>query len=235
MKNFFWISRLYFKRNFLAPANYLLIGLPLIFIVAFNIIDGVTAEGNLTSLAIPIVLVFQFFSADISAGWLHSDIKGPIGARILVSGNDRRVFYLSVIVTSWLFSVLIGILLVIATPIFFNMEWPNIPLTILAIALLSLMTQLIGVLIFYFTADKKASGKMGHLFGEAMVGLSILPAMFNNQILDDIVSYLPVGIGDQLVHATRIADTIIPIIILLGIIAILSGVVFIIGKGKDYA
>ena len=235
MKNFFWISRLYFKRNFLYPSNYLLIGLPLIFITAFHIIDNMTAESNFASLTLLIILVFQFFSADVPAGWLHSDLKGPTGARILVSGNDKRVFYLSIVATSWLFNLLIGILLVIVTPIFFNIQWPNMTLTIVAIALLSLMTQLIGVLVFYFTADQKASGKIGYLFGEVMVGVSILPAMFNNSTLEIIVQYLPVGLGEQLVYATSFTDAVLPIIILLGISAVLSGTVLVVGKGKNYA
>jgi len=234
MKNFFWISRLYFKRNFLVPANYLLIGLPLIFTTAFHMMTNIAPEADFTFIAIPLILSFQFFSADVTAGWLHEDLKGPTGARLLVSGNHSRVFYISVITTSWLFSLLMGALLIPITSIFFNIEWANIPLSFLALAFLSLITQIAGVLIFYFTKDTKAAGKIGYLFGEIMIGIAIFPSAFNITFLENITKYFPVGLGVRLTAAMSVTDAIVPTAILIGIVIVLSAIVLVVEKRKNY-
>jgi len=195
---------------------------------------NIAPEADFTFIAIPLILAFQFFSADVTAGWLHEDLKGPTGARLLVSGNDSRVFYISVITTSWLFSLLMGALLIPITSIFFNIEWVNIPLSFLALAFLSLITQIVGVLIFYFTKDKKAAGKIGYLFGEIMIGIAIFPSAFSITFLENITKYFPVGLGEQLAHATNFADAILPTAILIGIIIVLSAIVLVVEKRKNY-
>jgi len=158
MKNFFWISRLYFKRSFLAPANLLMIGLPIIFMVAFYLVDlflagqvtyyGLEDSGRMSFMhvVIPMILGFQFFGTDGVAESLHNDLKGPTGARLKVSGNDNRVFYLAVITASWMFYLLTGLFLIPIAYFVFGVPFASIPLTILALALLALMAQVIGVI-----------------------------------------------------------------------------------------
>jgi len=249
MKNFFWISSMYFKRAFLAPANYLMIGLPIIFMTILYLIDrfmqaqftyyelaNIPLANALNLMTIPMILAFQLFGVDGAAGELHSDLKGPTGARLKVSGIDERVFYLSVIASSWSFYSLTGAICIAVGHFVFGIYFASIPLTFLALALLALMAQVISIIIFYFTKDEKASGRIGYLFGEIVMGITLLPALLTNapKIVSDILSWFPVGVGERLVKATTFGEIMLPVGVLLGMIAVLSCAVFVIGRRKGY-
>ena len=240
MKNFLWISKLYFRLSFLELANYLMIGLPVIFLTVLYLTNNFLniqmayyeipyyQAGGIMSIVIPMILCFQFFGSDGVAAALHEDLNGPVGARLKISGTDERVFYLAVIVANWLFFLLTGVVVLAIAHFVFSIYFASIPLTFLALALLSLMAQVIGVLIFQFTKNKKASGKIGYLLGEIMMAIAIFPTVFfsNSEFLKNTVSYLPVGLGERLVAATNFVQIMFPVGILLGIIGIITIVVF---------
>jgi|GEM_PF-1851294 len=254
MKNFFWVFKHYFKRNFFALPNYLLIGLPLIFILAFGAfasflggVDGandpemldafVTLFGGLTVL---IVLGFQFFGADTASGWLHEDLKGPTGSRLRVSGVSERYFYLAVIVAGWLFNLLVGGILIVITELvpFINAYWGNYIFAMIAIALIAFVVQLIGVLIFYTSKDKKSAGKIGYVFGEIMIGVALLPAFgdaFNlPAVVERIFDFFPAGLGLNAVRSTSFVGALPYFGILLAIGAVMAGIVMVVGRRKGH-
>ena len=240
MKNFIWICQHYFKRNVLDPFNLLLIGLPLVFIFAFTLIDQfLQAHGapdfmSFDTIAIPMVLGFLFFGTDITANWLHSDLKGSVGARLLVTGIDKRTFFLSVTIAGWFYLFFMGMLLVAIVSLIFDGDWGNYAMVTVVILLLALLTQLIGVLIFYFTKDKKSSARVSHLFGEIFIGVSIFPYAFNmGEMLTRILSHSPVGIGVQATHADSFANALPNLGMLLGYIFVLLIAVFIVGRRKE--
>ena len=241
MKNFFWILTHYLKRNFLNLANYLVIGLPLIFSFAFQLVANFLIANNLdgsafANLAIVIVLGFQFFGADLTTNWLHADLKGSTRLRLHASGNDQRVFYLAVVIAGWLFNTLMGAVLVAITSLiaFFNADWGNYILIMLAILLLSFLTQLVGVLIFYTTKDKKAGAKVAYLFGEAMIGIAIFPAMFNlSNTIKNITNYLPAELGVHITTATTFASARQQLAILFGMNILLATCIFLIGRRRN--
>ena len=245
MKNFMWIFKHYFKRNFLHLANYLLIGLPLIFILAFSAmtnflggIEGVDEAfiATIGGLTVAIVLGFQFFGADLVSGWLHDDLKGPTEARLRVSGIDERVVYLAVIVSGWLFSILTGGILIIITELvpFINASWGNYIFAVIAIALVALVIQLVGVLIFYFTKDGKTAGKVGYVFGEIMIGVALFPAMFNfPTVVERIFGFFPAELAMQAIDSNSFVNALPYFGILLAMIVVMGLVVIFVGRGKN--
>ena len=249
MKNFFWISRLYFKRQFFDLANYLMVGLPIIFLTVFYLTDrflqtlqtSYELANNplanvLTLITIPMILCFQFFGTDAVASALHEDLKGPTGARLKVSGNDERVFYLAVVAAAWLFYLLTGAVVIAVAHFIFSIYFASVPLTFLALALLALMAQIIGVMMFYFTKDSKTSGRFAYLFGEVMIGIALFPFVFVNmpEVIKNILNWFPVGIGLRLIETTNFAEAMLLVGVLLGMSVALSVAVFVIGRRKGY-
>ena len=239
MNNFIWICKHYFKRNFLVPANLLLIGLPLVFLFAFNLIGQfLNSAGhdhfNFTMLAIPMVLAFIFFGTDITGNRLHDDLKGSVGARLFVTGVDKRTFFFSVTVAGWFYLFVMGMLLVAIASLLFDGDWGNYATVAIVIFLLALMTQLIGVLIFYFTKDKKSSARISYLFGEVFIGLSVIPNAFNlGETITSILAHLPVGVGIQAIEADSFVIALSNFGILLGYIVVLVVAVLVVGRRKE--
>ena len=241
MKNFFWILTHYLKRNFLDIPNYLLIGLPLVFIFAFQLItDFLTANdidgSGLSGLTIVIVLAFQFFGADLVSDWLHQDLKGSTRLRLYVSGNDQRVFYFAVVIAGWLFNILMGTILIAITSLvpFINANWGNYVLAFIVIIFLSFLTKLIGVLIFYFTKDNKSGARFSYLFGEAMIGIALFPAIFNlPDIVRTVTDFLPIGLGLRITETSTFGSTLPYFGILLAMNIVLAMTVLLIGRRKN--
>jgi hypothetical protein len=230
----------YFKRNILDLGNLLLIGLPLIFIFTFHLVGQFeNASVNLDTvdttvldmLIVLIVLGFQFYGADNVTHSLHHDFKGSVRARLFVTGTDQRIFFLAVIVVNWLYSFVIGMLLVAITTLFFHVDyWGNYSLVMLVILFLSLLAQLVGVLIFYFTKDKKSAASVVHLFGEVMQGTSFIMFINLEGVIGNLSNQLPIQLGLKVIEA----NSIISLIILLGYCTVLSVMVFFIGRRRHY-
>lgn len=240
MNNFVWILKHYLKKNFLNPMNLLIIGLPLVFAFTFYLLNNFILEligtdiPMLAGITIPLVLGFQFFGADLTADWLHHDLKGPTRSRLLVSPIDQRVFYWGVIVAGWLFNVFYGSIVVAITVIAFGEAWGNYGLVLLVMLCLSFITQLVGVLIFHFTKDEKSGTRMSYVFGEIMMGITFLPVIVGTTFLSEwittITNHFPVNLGMNIIANNYLAFNLA---IMLGIGASLAVVVFLIGRRKS--
>ncbi|MCL2377718.1 MAG: hypothetical protein FWC77_01170 [Defluviitaleaceae bacterium] len=240
MKNLMWISTHYLKKNFLNPTNLIIIGLPLVFSFAFFLANNYILEmigiemPLIANLTIPLVLGFQFFGADLTSDWLHHDLKGPTRSRLLVSPIDQRVFFGGVILTGWLFNVFYGSIVVAVTSIVFGVDWGNYGLVLLVMLCFSFMAQFVGVLIFYFTKDEKSGTRLAYVFGEIMLGITFLPVLVSatnfGERIDSIANYLPVNMGMNIIANNYLVSNLA---IILGIIAILGVVIFLVGRHRS--
>jgi len=240
MHNFLWIFRHYLKKNFLNPANLLLIGLPLIFVFAFHLLNNYILEliGSeavvLYGIAVPMVLGFQFFGADLTADWLHHDMKGPTRARLLVSPIEPRVFYAGVMMAGWLFNVFYGVVVVGITAVALGEDFGNYGWVLVVLLCLSFIAQLAGVLIFNFSKDEKSGSRISYVFGEVMIGISILPILFANRNLgapvNALINHLPVSLG---LHMINNYNVLYNLAVLLSMVALLSVVAFFIGRQRN--
>ncbi|MCL2362538.1 MAG: hypothetical protein FWC73_12100 [Defluviitaleaceae bacterium] len=241
MNNFLWIFRHYLKKNFLTPANLLVIGLPIIFMLTFHLLNNYLLEllGTevvlLYGIGVPMVLGFQFFGADLTADWLHHDMKGPTRARLLVSPVAPRVFYAGVMLAGWLFNVFYGSIVVAITAAAFGETFGNYGLVLLVLLCLSFITQLVGVLIFYFTKDEKSGTRLSYVFGEIMIGITILPFVFpdlfdTNGPAATLINHFPTNVGLNIIYNNNLLYNLA---VMLGIVALLSLVAFIIGRQRN--
>lgn len=240
MRDFLWIFRHYMKKNILGFSNLLLIGLPLVFALAFYllenyILDFVGVASPLYGIIIPLVLTFQFFGGDLTADWLHTDMKGPTHARLLASPVSPRVFYAGVMLAGWLFNVFYGSVVVAVTAVAFGVEWGHYGLVLIILLCLSFITQLVGLLIFYFTKDQKSGARISYVFGEVMIGITFLPFLLATQIasvdsLATLVNHLPVGAGMNIIARDNMLYSLA---VLLAMVAVMSVVTFVVGRQRN--
>jgi len=244
MRNFMWIFRHYMKKNFLNPTNLLIIGLPLVFSAAFVLLDNFILQetdgmvgGMMYGAVMAMVLAFQFFGADLTANWLHHDIKGVQRARLLVSPIAPRTFYVGVVAAGWLFNVVYGSIVVGITHIsFFGTEWGNLGLVLVILLFLSMMSQLVGLMIFYGTKDEKSGARMAYVFGEIMAGVSLLPIIMVNMVENlpgavvAITNHLPVSAGLNIVNGESIPYNLA---VLAGITAVVAAIALLIGRQRN--
>jgi len=229
MRDFVWIFRHYLKKNFLTPANLIVIALPLVFVF------GIKAANLLYGIVIPIVLAFQFFCADLTASWLHHDMKGPTRSRLLVSPVAPRVFYMAVMMAGWLFSVFYGGIVVAITVIAFGVEWGNYGLVLVVLLALSFITQMVGVLIFRSTKDEKSAARVSYVFGEVMMLIALVPSIINN-IIDvsatfaSILNHLPISVGMNIIAADSLLYNLA---VLMGMVAVVTAVAFLVGRQEE--
>jgi hypothetical protein len=242
MRKFILISTHYFKKNILDPTSLLLLGLPLVFIFTFGLIEsfllsqGLEEAGIVLDLAVTvqIVLAFQFFGASCTTDWLHSDMKGAVRARLLVTGINQRLFNISVIAAGWIFNVIYGMILVGITSVFFDTYWGSYFIALIVIALISLLSQIAGALIFYMTKDEKTGSRVAYFFGEIMIGLAIIPFAFNvGDVVRNIGGYLPIGLGVETIEFYSISEVAINLGILLGYSFVLAIIVYYVSKRKQ--
>ena len=210
MNNFTWIFKHYFKRNVLDISTLLNIALPIIFAVALQLMVNFQLSGegayeafiDLNPVFILLVLGFQFFGAGNTASLLHADLKGAVRARLLVSGVDEGVFSLAVVIASWVFNIIQGIAVIIFTTVVLDANWGNYGVALAVLALVALMAQLVGVIIFKYTKDAKAASRMSYFFGEAMLAVSILPVFVD--ALAPVANYFPVLAGAYIIQTTSL-------------------------------
>jgi len=238
MRNFTWIFMHYFKKNILCPANLLVIGLPLVFIFAFDMLDNYISDFLnirtylLYGITMPIVLGFQFFCADLTSDWLHHDMKGPTRSRLLVSPVAPWVFYMAVMAAGWLFSVLYGSIVVAVTAVAFGVEWGNYGWVLVVMLALSFITQMVGVLIFRNTKTEKSGTRVSYVFGEVMLGITILPITIGNATdlsapVVAIFNHSPVSVGMGIIaNDNRLYN----LAVLFGMAAVMAVIAFIIGR-----
>lgn len=241
MKNFMWICKHYFKRNILDISNLLSIALPILFALAYYLIlnfqmtDDNAYERMATrnSLVILTVVVFQFFGVGCTVGFCHKDLKGATKARLLVSGIGRRAFLMAIVVSGLLYNIIQGVILVAFTSLVLDIDWGNYAIALFAIGMTALFSSICGIIIFSYTKGEKEGSRMSYFFGEIMCGLALVPIFLNVGMLTNVMHYLPVKLGVNMINAGTTQDMLLYAAIFVGQLIVVAAVAFFIGRETD--
>jgi hypothetical protein len=133
-----------------------------------------------------------------------------------------------------------GMILVAITSITIDKDWGNYGLVILVILLISFLSQLVGVIIFYFSKTEKAGSRYAYFFGEVMTLIAMIPILMpvlfqgidGEGIVMTVINHFPVGLGLQVIQSDSISGALLPLGILLGLNVVIAVIVLIIGRGK---
>jgi hypothetical protein len=154
---------------------------------------------------------------------------------------------MGIMTAGWLTNVLYGGVVIAAAALIFDVAWGNFGVVLAVVLCLSLITQLVGVIIFYFTKDEKSSSRLTYVFGEIMIGISMLPILASNLFspggvleagnlfspggaLEAILNHLPVSLGTQIVEGSNMP---LGFGVLILINAVLAGAAFLVGRRRN--
>jgi len=198
MQAFGLIFTHYMKRNLRDWQNYLLIVLPLAFIVLNLLVaewDVATLGGyNMvaTVTSMMMMLGFQFFASGTLLHWLFTDFDGDVHWRLSMAPVRQTTFFMSVVVSNLVFAMLQGLLIVAVTALAFDAYWGNGFVTAAVILLTALAVQFCAILIFNLTKKKSTGDGLTYVLG---FGLLAMNNAFGDLGLDFLADYNPVGLG----------------------------------------
>jgi len=205
MKHFFLILTHYLKRCINdAFALIILLAVP-IGMIAFNSVIGDAPMYNgyniNASFVSPAMLVgFQFFNSAYILEFLYKDFRGSMRWRLNAAPCTLRTFIVPAFIANWLFSMLFGVITIIVSSVAFNAYWGNLWVVAAVLVLVSLMSVIVGMLLFLFT--KKMSIANGLVYAISF-GMMLLSGMLFIPLGDSAIATFFMTYGTPLALGAR--------------------------------
>lgn len=254
------IFKHYFKRalsNLLDMA--LVLGIPLGFIILQGTIaDGLTIEAlqlggyniGASINGINMILGFQFFGTWLVFQFLFQDFKSDMRFRLGASPWNITKFVAPAVIAGWIYSVVMGIIVIIISSLIFPMYWGNLLIFASVFLLTSIIGSLICILLFFFAPNLSTASTLHYVICFGFMGLSML--WFNIPFEEGLFYTIaansnPLTIGTRaILHGWSFADvlglglkydmgqSIISIITLVGISFVLAVVAVFAGRRRAF-
>jgi len=160
MSNFLLILGFTFKRSLNEIKSIIILVIIPIGLIVINsmftdtfVLDGynATASNNMPAF----MLAFQFFNMGIVLQYLYNDFRGDMRWRLRSTPHSLLSFIIPTFVANWIFSVGLGIVIIIVSALFLNAYLGNLLILATVLILVSLIATLLAMIIFLLT--KKAS------------------------------------------------------------------------------
>lgn len=165
-----------FKRLFADKAVWLLVIVPMALIVINAVVEDpfVFGDYNVTaSTTMPIfLLAFQFFNMGIMLHYLYHDLKGDMRWRLRATPNSTLSYVLPAFTASWLFSVLLGLVIVAASVLFLGAYLGSLLVTLVVLLLVSLFASFLAMLLFLFIEKFSLANTLVYVISFALMILS---------------------------------------------------------------
>ena len=205
MNNFFLNLKLYLKRCINDTfALLILLAIP-IGMIAFNSVIGDMDMYNgyniNASVVSPMMLVgFQFFNSAYIIEFLYKDFRGPMRWRLGAAPCTLRSFIVPAFFANWLFSMVFGVITIIVSAIAFNAYWGNLFIVAAVLILVSLMSTVIGMLLFLFTKKMSVANGLVYAisFGLMLASGMLFIPLGNGAIATFLMTYgTPLSLGSR--------------------------------------
>ena len=200
----------YFKRVFTYPLYMaIFLGVPLGFIAvngsigSAELVNGYNISASVT--AVIMVLSFQFFGTGMIFFFLFADLKNKMRFRLNAAPCRVNRFYLSAIGANWLYSVVLGIVVIIVSSLLFNVYWGDPLVFAIVFLITSLMGSFISILIFLYAKKNSTADTIHYVICFGMMILTNVPLniRLESRLLTDILIYInPLSIGMRAVLAS---------------------------------
>ena len=166
-------------------------------------VEGVSLNGYniLASHAAPAMLLsFQFFNGFFMFLFLYEDFRGARRWRLLAAPCHVRSFVFPAFIANWILSIAIGVVVVIISALFMNVYWGNLLVLAVVIALVSLLSTFVSMLIFLFTSRKGQANGVGYIISFGLMVLSgfMIPLQLlgDNAVVRFLLNYgTPLSLG----------------------------------------
>jgi ABC-type transport system involved in multi-copper enzyme maturation permease subunit len=202
------IIKHYFKRYAIDPLGVgIYVFFPVILLALFSVVNVYNAEENNFLLdgrdlaasynMIVNLLIFQFMGSLLVIDFLHTDLRQDMRWRLGMVPVPRTKLVFGNMAGAFTFSFLSGLFVIGVSGIFFNAYMHNLVVLLAVLVFVALISQLVGVLLFFLCAKKSTANTLGSVFCWGMVLLSGMMMGINlGTALTDIgTRYTPFGIA----------------------------------------
>ena len=234
--SYFMIRRM--LRGYLAHVILIVLPLALITIlglVAGNAVDSNTGIPFMDLISITQVLAFQFFGGFYTMEFIKSDLIESTKWRLYSLPYSAHEHAFSIIISTSIFNMLQGLVMVIFTHFVYDVNWGNIGIVMLILLVLSILTQLVFLNCVLGIKNYKTAERAGTAFG--LISITLGGVWFTIPdigILNFITSYVnPFSLGEGATHAVilgNMGDALLNIGILLIEAVIMAAIAIYIGR-----
>ena len=154
----------------------LLLVVPIVLLTIFSVIlSGVvteTGEPYINENAMTMVLVFQLFGGSIVISYIYTDFFTENKLRLYSLPFNRTMYAFSIMMCGAVYSILLGVILMVYTQFVLGVVWANWAWTIYIIALMAILS-IIACLIFMFSVKNfKIAERLSEVYGVSFVVLA---------------------------------------------------------------
>ncbi|MCL2841508.1 MAG: ABC transporter permease [Defluviitaleaceae bacterium] len=254
--NFLITTKHYLKRFFTNPLEVALMTLLPAGIIFINILvfDNIANEAgadnmynsyNLAATAITMMILFMFqLMSGVYAGQsIFVDLRQDRRWRLMAAPVPMSTYVFGAIAASMIFSLTTAALILGVSFFAFNIFLGNIAIVVVAVFLIALMSQFIGIIISFFAKSKGAidgivmaiSFTMSAMVGGFLINIPV-PQFIRENIIPTGVAFRAVGVYDPIntIAGYRMNDSLIAIGILIGMTFLLGIVTLVIARRRPF-
>lgn len=236
--SYFMIRRM--LRGYLAHVILILLPLALITILGLVAGDAVDSHTNIPfmdMISITQVFAFQFFGGSYTLEFMRSDLIESTKWRMYSLPYSPHEHAFSIIISTSLFNMLQGLVMVVFTHFVYNVNWGNIGIVMITLLALSILSQLVYLNCVLGIKNHKTAERAGIAFG--LISITLGGVWFTIPdigILNFITSYVnPFSLGEGAIYAVilgNMGDALLYIGILLVEAVIMAAIAIYIGRRK---
>lgn len=219
----------------------ILLVVPIVLLTVFNFIlsdaIGEAGEPLMQNQTVTMVLIFQLFGGAIVMEYINSDFFTSFKKRLYMLPFNKTMYAFSILMCATLFSVALGIILMIYSNFVLDVSWGNWFWAIYLIILMAVLSSVV-CLIFTFSVTKFSTAeRLSEVYGVGFVLLAgLLFPMPDNAFFDFMSSYgnpLTLSVMSlEEMNQSNVSEAWFTANILLAAIAILFVVMLILGRSK---
>lgn len=157
----------------------LLLVIPIILITIFSaILSGQVTESGIPysyQNALTMVLTFQLFSGSLVMYLIHSDFFSAHRLRIRVLPFHQTMYAFSIGMCGVIYSILLGIVLMLYTQFVIGMTWLNWQWILLMITLIATLSCIVSLIFTFAVKNYKLAERLNDVYG---IGFVVLAGLF---------------------------------------------------------
>jgi len=225
MNNFFMIMTHYLKRFFRQWTELLLllllpIGLTVLYSLFddafFGVPEGLMPGYNLqATFTLPVMMLgFQFFAGSTMLTYLYPDIKGAMSWRLRAAPMSVLSFIMPAFVANWLFTILLGAIVVAVGVLFLNAYVGNFFILAVVLLLVSMIATLLYMIVFLLVKKAGTANALIYIisFGQFILSGFLFVPLGDNVVSRFLMTYgTPLSLGNRAIaYSGALRDIFMP-------------------------
>jgi ABC-2 type transport system permease protein len=259
MNNFGMIFTHYLKRFFRKWSEVaLLLAIPIGLVILYSLFDdaffGVPIDilpgYNLqATFTLPVMMLgFQFFAGSTLLTYLYPDIRGEMNWRLRATPLSVLSFVVPAFVANWLFTILLGVIIVVVGVLFLNAYVGNLFVLAVVLLLVSMIATLLYMIVFLLVKKSGTANALIYIisFGQFILSGFLFIPLGDNAVSRFLMTYgTPLSLGNRAITYSgslreilfmglpmRENQALFNIGILAAIVLVLAFVMLIVGRKK---